>query len=357
MVQAMEFLERIYWNNSLLDYAGFLLTLALSLAAIFFLGRVLLRRIAAYNEKTQSPNGELIRVSVKRYLLPIAYFTAFYSCMKLLTLNEPLTRIVRGGATLFAIVLGAMFLSSLIAFFFGKLKNGREENGALAVKWLIRMAKAIVWGLALILFLDNVGVKITSLVTGLGIGGVAIAFAAQSALTDIFCFFTIFFDKPYEIGDFIIAGENMGTVEHIGVKTTRLRALGGEQLIASNADLTGSRIRNYKTLQQRRVSFTLGVPYDTPSEQLKRIPALIREVVENTEDTSFSRAHFASFGTYCLNIEVVYFVLGSDFDRYMDINQSVNLGIKEAFERLGVPFAIPTTTVRIGSGTSLETHG
>jgi len=345
----MEFLEQVYWNNTVLDYAVFLLALALSLTVIFFLGRMLLRRIAAYCEKTQSPYGELIRVSIRRYLLPIAYFAAFYFCMRMLELNGALTRIVANGSTLFAIVMGAMFLSSLIAISFGKLQSGKDENGALAIKWLIRMAKAVVWGLALILFLDNVGIKITSLVTGLGIGGVAIAFAAQSALSDIFCFFTIFFDKPYEIGDFIIAGEHMGTVEHIGVKTTRLRALGGEQLIASNADLTGSRIRNYKTLQQRRVSFTLGVPYDTPSEQLRKIPDLIREVVEATEETSFSRAHFASFGTYCLNIEVVYFVLGSDFDRYMDINQRVNIGIKEGFERLGVPFAIPTTTVRIGS--------
>ncbi|MCE5189170.1 MAG: mechanosensitive ion channel family protein [Eubacteriales bacterium] len=344
----MEFLEQVYWNNTVLDYAVFLLALTLSLTVIFFLGRMLLRRIAVYCEKTQSPYGELIRVSIKRYLLPIAYFAAFYSCTRLLALNDTLVRLVRCGSTLFAIVMGAMFLSSLIAFSFGKLQSGKDENGALAIKWLIRLAKAVVWGLALILFLDNVGVKITSLVTGLGIGGVAIAFAAQSALSDIFCFFTIFFDKPYEIGDFIIAGEHMGTVEHIGVKTTRLRALGGEQLIASNADLTGSRIRNYKTLQQRRVSFTLGVPYDTPSEQLRKIPDLIREVVEATEETSFSRAHFASFGTYCLNIEVVYFVLGSDFDRYMDINQRVNIGIKEEFERLGVPFAIPTTTVRIG---------
>ena len=352
----MEFLEQVYWNNSILDYAAFLLTLTLCVAAIYFLGRLLLRRLAAYCERTQAPYGELIRVSVKQYLLPIAYFAAFYYCTKLLTLNGALTRFVRGGTTLFAIVMGAMFLSSLIAYSFGKLKNGREENGALAIKWLIRIAKVVVWGLALILFLDNIGVKITSLVTGLGIGGVALAFAAQSALSDVFCFFTIFFDKPFEIGDFIIAGEHMGTVEHIGVKTTRLRALGGEQLIASNADLTGSRIRNYKTLQQRRVSFTLGVPYDTSSEQLRQIPALIREVVEHTEGTSFSRAHFASFGAYSLNIDVVYFVLSSDYDRYMDLNQSVNLGIKEAFERLGVSFAFPTSTVQIESVARAQTR-
>ena len=258
-----------------------------------------------------------------------------------------LGKIVGCCTTLFAIVMGAMFLSSLIAFSFGKLKHAKDESGALAVKWMIRIAKAVVWGLALILFLDNIGVKITSLVTGLGIGGVAIAFAAQSALTDIFCFFTIFFDKPFEIGDFIIAGDNMGTVEHIGVKTTRLRALGGEQLIASNADLTGSRIRNYKTLQQRRVSFTLGVPYSTTPDQLRQIPQEIKAVIEATEDASFSRAHFASFGSYCLNIEVVYFVLSSDYDRYMDVNQRVNLGILDAFERIGVGFAFPTTAIQL----------
>lgn len=345
--KAMEFLEQVYWNNTILNYAIFLLTLTLSVAAVFFLGRVLLRKLAAYNEKTQTPYGELVRVSIKRYLLPIAYFTAFYSCTRLLTLNSTLFKIVRGAATLFAIVMGAMFLSSLIAYFFGKLKNGHQENGALAIKWLIRMAKAVVWGLALILFLDNIGIKITSLVTGLGIGGVAIAFAAQSALADVFCFFTIFFDKPYEIGDFIIAGDNMGTVEHIGVKTTRLRALGGEQLIASNADLTGSRIRNYKTMQQRRVLFTLGVTYDTPSEKLRKIPDLIKSIVEQTQEATFARTNFASFGAYSLNYEIVYYVLSADYDRYMQINEQINLAIKEGFEQLGVSFAFPTTSVQI----------
>ncbi len=352
----MEFLQKIYWNNTLLDYAVFLLTLTLSVTAIFVFGRVLLRRIAAHNEKTQGPYGALIAASIKQYLLPIAYFSAFYYCTRLLTLNVTLGKIVGCCTTLFAIFMGAMFLSSLIAFSFGKLKHAKDESGALAVKWMIRIAKAVVWGIALILFLDNIGVKITSLVTGLGIGGVAIAFAAQSALSDIFCFFTIFFDKPFEIGDFIIAGDHMGTVEHIGVKTTRLRAIGGEQLIASNADLTGSRIRNYKTLQQRRVSFTLSVPYSTTPDQLRQIPQEIQAVIEATEDASFSRAHFASFGSYCLNIEVVYFALGSDYERYMDINQRVNLGILEAFARIGVGFAFPTTAVQISASEAENTN-
>ena len=338
-----------FFHNTLLDYAVFLATLAIGFVLVFVCGRIALRRLAAWNEKAHTPYGEWILSGVKRYVLPSAYFAVFYYSARTLTLDAKLIKIVTCVSTMFAVVMGAMLLSSLAVYFFEKLGRGKDESGTLAIKWLLRITKGVIWGLALILFLDNIGVKITSLVTGLGIGGVAIAFAAQSALTDIFCFFTIFFDKPFEIGDFIIAGEHMGTVEHIGVKTTRLRAIGGEQLIVSNTDLTGSRIRNYKTMQQRRVSFTLGITYDTPAEKLKEIPGYIKEIVEQTEDTTFSRAHFASFGSYCLNIEVVYFVLSGDYDRYMEINQIINLAIKECFEQRGISFALPTTLVQIAS--------
>ena len=343
----MDFLNLIFWNNTVLDYILFFGMLALGAALILLIGRIALKRIAAYHENTQSPYALLLLSGVKQYLLPIAYFTLFYACTRILTLHEKIHAIVRGLSVLFAIVMGAMFLASLVTVFFTKLGKGKEGSASLAIKWLIRLSKIVIWTIALILFLDNIGVKINSLVTGIGIGGVALAFAAQSALTDIFCFFSIFFDKPFEIGDFIIAGEHMGTVEHIGVKTTRLRAIGGEQLIVSNADLTGSRIRNYKTMQQRRVSFTLAVTYDTPSEKLRAIPPMIQTIVEETEDASFSRAHFASFGTYSLNFEVVYFALSADYDRYMEINQQINLAIKDGFERLGVAFAFPTSTVQL----------
>lgn len=343
----MGFFDTVFWNNTITDYAVFFGALILCALLIFLFGRIALRRIAAHREKTQSPYGEFFFAGVKHYLLPIAYFTAFYYCTRLLTLNDQLSEIIGTLSTLFAIVMGAMFLSSLLVYFFSKMNLGEGENGALAVKWLGRFAKGLVWVIALILFLDNVGVRITSLVTGLGIGGVALAFAAQSALSDVFCFFTIFFDKPFELGDFIIAGDHMGTVEHIGLKTTRLRALGGEQLVVSNADLTGSRIRNYKTMQQRRVCFTLGVTYDTTGEKLKKIPELIQTLVEQTQEATFSRANFASFGAYSLNFEIVYYVLTSDYDRYMQINEQINLAIKEGFDRLGVSFAFPTTSVQI----------
>lgn len=349
----MEFLEKIYWNNTVLDYIVFLGVLLLGAVIIFLLGRTVLRRIVSYTERTQSPYGELVRAGVKHYLLPMAYFTLFYYCTRTLKLNTTLDNFVGALSTLFAIIMASMFLSSIAVLFLSKLGKGKLDSNSLAMRWLIRIAKGVIWGIALILFLDNIGVKITSLVAGLGIGGVALAFAAQNVLTDIFCFFTIFFDKPFEIGDFIISGDHMGTVEHIGVKTTRLRALGGEQLVVSNTDLTGSRIRNYKTMQQRRVLFSLGVTYDTPNEKLKQIPQIIQKIIEETEDTTFARAHFASFGSYSLNFEVVYFVLTSDYDRYMDINQRVNLAIKEEFERLGVKFAFPTSVVQMQQESSL----
>lgn len=348
----MEFLNLKYFGNTILDYLFFLLSLAVCAVLIHFTGRWVVKAVAAKSEKSGAPYGELVVSAVRRYLLPIAYFAAFTLCSRILTLSGGLKTAVTTITTLFAVTLGAVFLSSMAAYFVERLQRGRDESASLAVKWLGTMAKMLIWVLALILFLDNIGVKITSLVTGLGIGGVAIAFAAQSALSDLFCFFTIFFDKPYEIGDFIIAGEQMGTVEHIGVKTTRLRALSGEQLVCSNSDLTGSRIRNYKSLQQRRVVFTLALAYETPVETLRKIPGVIKEIVEGEQDTQFGRAHFASYGAYSLNFEVVYFVLHSDYDKYMDVNEQINLKIKEAFERICARFAYPTQTLVMESGAS-----
>ena len=254
----MELLYQEYFGNSILKYIIFIGVLIACIVVIRIIGRMITRGIAARNEKTNSAYGELVISAVKHYLLPIAYFAAFYFCTNLLTLDDTLTDVVAKVSTLFGIIMGAIFLSSIAVYSLGKIQREKDESGALAIKWLTSIAKILIWAIALILFLDNLGVKITSLVTGLGVGGIAIAFAAQSVLTDIFCFFTIFFDKPFELGDFIIAGEQTGTVEHIGVKTTRLRALNGEQLIFSNADLTSSRIRNYKTHAAAQGRFYVG---------------------------------------------------------------------------------------------------
>lgn len=196
--------------------------------------------------------------------------------------------------------------------------------------------------LVVLLALDNLGVKITPLIAGLGVGGIAVALAVQSLLGDIFASLSILLDKPFVVGDFIIVDDKMGTVEKIGIKTTRVRALSGEQLVFANSDLLGSRVQNFKRMQERRAVFSIGVVYHTPPEKLRQIPRIIREAIEHNPETRFDRCHFKAFGDYSLQFECVYFVLKPDFNVYMDTQQAVNLEIFERFAVEGIEFAYPT---------------
>jgi small-conductance mechanosensitive channel len=334
-----------------LDYCLFLGFLIVGCVIIRIAGHLFIKHLHKWTAKTKITRDDMLVRSVRKYLIPILYIAIVYASAKFLVLGDALGKAVNTVVMALITVIGAMLISSVVAYLLNRYLENKAEDSSnkLAVKWITGIIKAVIWVVALILFLDNVGVKINSLVTGLGIGGVAIAFAAQAILADIFCFFSIFFDRPFEVGDFIVAGQQMGTVEHIGVKTTRLRALNGEQLIFSNADLTGSRISNYKTLQQRRVLFTLGVTYATTVEKLSEIPGLIKGIVDSVPDTVFGRAHFASYGAYSLIFEIVYFVLSNDYNKYMDINQAINLRIKDEFDRRGIEFAFPTQTLQMQS--------
>jgi small-conductance mechanosensitive channel len=194
----------------------------------------------------------------------------------------------------------------------------------------------------LLLALDNLGVDITALVAGLGVGGIAVALAVQNVLGDLFASLSITLDRPFVLGDFIIVGDYLGNVERIGVKSTRLRSLGGEQIIVSNADLLNSRVRNYGRMDERRVLFTLGVTYETPRKKLERIPAMVREIIEHQQHARFDRCHFAKYGDFALGFEAVYYVLSPDYNLYMDIQQAINFAIHAAFEDAQIEFAYPT---------------
>jgi len=176
--------------------------------------------------------------------------------------------------------------------------------------------------------------------------GSAVALAVQNILGDLFASFSIVLDRPFVMGDFIIVGEHLGTVEHIGLKTTRLRSLSGEQLVFSNTDLLGSRIRNYKRMAERRVVFSLGVLYQTSPEQLEKIPQMIRDIVEAQTPVRFDRAHFKEYGASSLNFEIVYYVLSSDYALYMDIQQRINYQLKSRLDANGIEFAYPTQVTR-----------
>lgn len=224
-----------------------------------------------------------------------------------------------------------------------------------AVRFLGQIA---IWSLAMLLALDNLGVDITALVAGLGIGGIAIAFALQNILGDLFASISIILDKPFEVGDFIIVGDMMGTVERVGVKTTRLRSLSGEQIVMSNNDLLQSRVRNYKRMNERRVVFSVGVTYDTPADKVEAIPGILRAAVEAQEQTRFDRAHFQKYGDFALLFEVVYYVLKSDYNLMMDVQQAINLSVFRRFAEQGISFAFPTQTIHLaGNGAESRAEG
>jgi small-conductance mechanosensitive channel len=199
--------------------------------------------------------------------------------------------------------------------------------------------------------LDNLGVNVTALVTGLGVGGIAVALAVQNVLGDLFASLSIVLDKPFVLGDFVVVDDLLGSVEHIGLKTTRLRSLWGEQVVFSNSDLLKSRLRNFGRMAERRVSLDIGVTYQTPRAVLQAIPAIIREAIEEQVATRFDRSHFKGFGDSALTFESVYYVLSPDYNRYMDIQQAINLRIYERFESQGIGFAYPTQTVFLERGT------
>jgi small-conductance mechanosensitive channel len=205
--------------------------------------------------------------------------------------------------------------------------------------------RVTVWAAVLLLTLDNLGVNITTLIAGLGVSGIAVALAAQHILGDLFASLSIVLDKPFAVGDFLAIDSFLGSVEKVGVKTTRMRSLSGEQLIFSNNDLLNSRIRNYGRMFERRVVFSVGVTYQTPPEKLKRIPAILREAIDAQDKVRFDRAHFAKYGDFALIFEIVYYVLAPDYNTYMDIHQAVNLIIYERFAEEDIEFAYPTQTL------------
>jgi small-conductance mechanosensitive channel len=202
--------------------------------------------------------------------------------------------------------------------------------------------RLVLWTLLLLMALDNLGVNLTALLASLGLGGVAVALAVQSILGDIFASLSIALDKPFIIGDFIIVGDCIGTVDAIGLKSTQIRSLSGELIILPNSDLLKSRIRNFKQMRERRVVFRFGVSYRTGASALERIPEEVRAIIQDQDLTRFDRAHLFEFGESALVFEVVYYVLDPDYNLYMDRQQAINLGILRALEREGIRFAHPT---------------
>lgn len=354
------FLERVYYHNTVLDYliAAGIIFIGLLLARTF--KHIFLAKVKVWARGTRSNLDDFIIDNIDRFVLPAVYFFIIHVGISYLALTEKAQRVLEVVTTVIITFLLIRLVSSSILLLL-KSHVRKQEHGEEKVKQLgglMLIINVVIWMIGLLFLFDNMGYNVTTIVTGLGIGGIAIALAAQNILGDVFNYFVIFFDRPFETGDFIVVDDQAGTVDYIGIKTTRVKSLSGEQLVFANSHLTNSRIHNYKQLMRRRVVFSLGVTYQTSLENIKLIPSLIEGIIKEQHPVQFDRAHFQKYGDSSLDFEIVYLVLDSDFNKYMDIQQSINVRIFEEFAQRGIEFAYPSRTLFIaqdGSSSSLET--
>ncbi len=342
-----EMLNFTFWGNSFKDYLTAVAIFLAGIFIVFIFRKIFEKRIKKLAIYTKAGEDDLLLKNVGKSFFPIMYLGALYIATKYLNLSQTTLKILQsGGLILVTILIVRTILTGIRLGLQIYLKSSPyAEQKEKQIKGIHSLLNFFIWVIALVFVLDNLGVEISAMVAGLGIGGIAVALAAQTILGDLFNYFVIFFDKPFEIGDFIIIGDKLGVVEKIGIKTTRIRALGGELMVFSNTDLTDSRIHNYKKMEKRRVVFKLSIIYQTPAEKIKRITAIVREIIQRQEEVVFDRGHFASYGEFSLIFEFVYYLSGSDYKKYMDTQELINMAIFEAFEREEISFAYPTQTV------------
>jgi len=343
-----EFLSWEIWGSTVYEYLLSLAWLVLGFTLLWLFNMLFIRQLKKWAEKTSTTWDDFIIEVIQKRLVPLLYIVLLYVVLKNYPFSEMVTQVLNGALVIAVTISVILAISS----FFKKVINDNElktinEHQKTAFKGLYPALNTVIWIVGAVFLMDNFGFDITAVVAGLGIGGVAVALAAQAILGDLFSYFAIVLDRPFELGDFIIVGEFIGTVEYIGLKTTRLRSLSGEQVIMANHDLTSSRVRNYKRMFQRRVVFRLGILYETPLDKVKLVPELIKNAIEQQADVRFDRSHFFQYGPYSLDFESVYFVLDGDYNHYMDVQQAINLSIMELFHREGIQFAYPTQVLYV----------
>jgi small-conductance mechanosensitive channel len=348
-----ELLKVTYFGNTVLGWCVAVVTFTVAYFGISIILKYISRKLDALAERTQTDLDDLIvgllKVRTKKLFIVVL---ALYAASQVLTLTLKAGTIIKATAFLALVIQAGIWGNGIVNFLVSRraAKDGEEGLNLEAYSVITWLAKATMWVLIILLALNNLGIQITALIAGLGISGIAVALAVQNILGDLFASLSIVLDRPFIIGDFIIVGDQMGTIEHVGLKTTRARSLSGEQLIFSNTDLLNSRIRNFRRMDERRILFNLGVTYQTSAEKLERIPGIIREIIEAQSQVRFDRAHFSGYGAYSLDFEIVYWVLDRDYTVFRNIHQAINLALFRKFEEEEIEFAYPTQTLFLEKG-------
>lgn len=310
---------------------------------------VILKKLRNLSAKTKVTFDDFIIEILEKTFVPVLYFSAIYAGLNYLDLPDKVNSVANVIMLIICTFYVLRLINSVIQYLILNVLKQQDEADTKQrqAKGLLIIVKVVIWLFGIVFLLDNFGYNVSTIVAGLGIGGIAVALAAQTVLGDVFSYFSILFDRPFEIGDFIIVGDKLGVVEHIGIKTTRLKSLEGDQLICSNKDLTDSRIHNFKRMEKRRVAFTIGVTYQTSATSLNDIPEIVKQIILNDQHVNYDRGHLISFGDSSINYEFVYFIPSPDFALFKDIQQRILLNIYTEFEKREIEFAYPTQTLFI----------
>ncbi len=333
----------VFFGNTLGQYS-FVLVVILFLLIIFsWIQHSAIGRLEKISVRSKNTIDDVVVAMVKSIGPSFYWFLALYIGLKLLTLPAIADTIIN--ALFLAWILYFAVRTANVAIDMLLARTNANESERTARHMLALVGKGSLWVFATLLLLSNLGINITSLIAGLGIGGIAIAFALQNILSDLFSSFAIYFDRPFEIGDYITIGEQSGTVERIGIKTTRLRALQGEEIVIANRELTSVRIQNFKKMNERRIQMNFGITYETPHIVLASLPKKIKDAIGSFDGIRVDRVHFSGFGESTLDFQLVYFVKSREYGEYMDRQQKINLALIALFEKEKVSFAYPTRMV------------
>ncbi len=342
------FLDFRLLGNPVRGYVECALAIFVGVLIVKVFERFFIRRLRKWTASTTSSWDDLLIARLESDAVPALYVLILYLGLRDLEMKDFLRTGFRAAATIAITVLAIRVAIAVLNHGIKSywLRHGQSNTTAEKnLNGILTVAKIVVWILGVILLLDNLGIKVSAFVAGLGITGIAVALAAQTILGDLFSYFVIFFDQPFEVGHAIKVDNFSGEVEHIGLKTTRLRSIEGEQIIVSNKFLTDSRVQNFRRMHRRRATFAFELDYATPSAALRAIPEKIKSLLARFPEVTFDRSHFKEFTAIGLRFETVYFVETPNYGRYMDIQQEVNLGLHEDFAKSGIAFAVPARPI------------
>lgn len=340
-----------FGGNTVEQYL-FALGAFLAIWIVLYIFRVIVvHRLEALSKKTKTDIDDVIIAIIKQIGWPFYFFVSVAAGLQFIEQPELLKMISINVALIVIAYYGVKSLMGFIDYATDKVIERQKKAGnghdRTVADLLNKIAKGTVWIVAILAILSNLGYNISALMAGLGVGGLAVAFALQNVLADIFASFSIYFDKPFRVGDFIIIGKDAGTVERIGIKSTRILTLQGEEMVISNKELTEARIRNFKKLKKRRIVMGIGVTYETPAKKVKKIPEIIEDIFKKIKMCDLDRVHFSEFADSSLNFEIVYYLNSREYIDHMNKKQEINYAILDAFSKEKIDMAYPTRTIHI----------